>query len=223
MKLIQLLNRFAILSTAILFSQLTLANLQFTYTSQELPFESGYLGGIPDDTVGVDEPPYPIFSVSFSASKNDLTATLLSGDLSIGLSPENSTLLGNLPATDSSITFNEDGNVVAWHFALALTENSPATPDEPPGRNSWFVESTHGANTCNCDWLMYDFDLYTQRPYNTWAYVNTLGFLYGGLNTNTPQNWTIAKVDVPEPANSLLFLMGLAMIGLIRLRNTKVL
>lgn len=223
MKLIQTLNRVAIFSTAVLFSQSTLANLQFTYTSQELPFEGGYLGGIADDSVGVDEPPYPLFSVSFTANENNLTATLLSGNLSIGFSPENSTLLGDVPAPDSSITFNEDGSVAAWHFALTLTENFPATPDEPPGRNGWFVGSTHGANTCNCDWLMYDFDLYIQRPYNTWAYANTLGFLYGGLNTNTPENWTIAKVDVPEPQNPLLFLIGLAMIGLVRLRHIKVL
>jgi hypothetical protein len=223
MKFKYLLHPFIIVSSAILLTQPAFANPQFTYTSQELPFEGGYLGGQPDDSIGIDEPPYPSFSVSFAATENDSLASLLSGDLTISLSPQSSKLLNALPVTDGQVAFDNDGNVTAWHFALALTETSPATPDEPPGSTGWFVESTHGANTCNCDWFMYDFDIYTQRPYYTWAYANTVGFLYGGLNTNSPENWTIGRADVPEPPTSLLFLAGLAMIGLVRLRKQTML
>ena len=217
MKLIHVFNRFIIFSSTILLTQSALANLQFTYTSQELPFRQGYLGDIADDDIGSHEPPYPSFFVSFTSTENNLTTSLLSGDLTIDLSPQSSILLNNVPASDSSVTLNGDGSVAAWHFALALTQTTPATQNDPPGRTGWFVESSHGVNTCNCDWFKYDFDLYAQRPYDQWVYANTVGLLYGDVNT--PDNWTIAKVNVPEPLSPLLFLAGIAIIGLVRLRN----
>lgn len=202
---------------AALITQSAFANLQFTYTSQELPFRQGYLGGDADDTIGSNEPPYPSFSVSFANTENNVINTLVSGDLLINLAPGFSTLLNNVPATDSSITLNDDGSLAAWHFELAFTQTTPETPTDSPGRNGWFVESSHGVNTCNCDWFKYDFDIYTPRAYDQWAYVNTVGLLYGDANTS--DNWTITKVEVPEPPSPLLFLAGIAIIGLVRLRN----
>lgn len=204
----------------IIFSSTLLAHsalaLQFTYNSDELNFLQGYLGGEPSDLVGSHEPPFPSFSASFVGTTENLTSTFLSGDLTVGF-PGNQQLLQNLPTPLSSITLNPDGSIAAWHFLLALTQTLPQTQDSPGGTNSWLVESSYGANSCNCDSYTFFRDIFTPRPYYSWEYVNTVGALFAG--DNAPDNWSIDNTDVPEPLSYFLLFSGLAMIGIRRFRN----
>jgi len=197
-------------------SQAALAT-QFTYASSALLFKQGYLGGEPDDTVGSYDSFSPSFNVSFQGDTNGLITTFSAGNLTIN-NDELPYHLNNVPASsNSSITLNNDGSIAAWHFSLALEQITPQIGENAPERNTWWVESSHGSNTCNCDWYKNEYDLYITRPYGSFAYVNTLGFLYGG--ENTPGNWSLTNTDVPEPVNYLLLLSGLAMVGLTRLRK----
>ncbi|RYY03966.1 MAG: PEP-CTERM sorting domain-containing protein [Gammaproteobacteria bacterium] len=228
MKLTRRLHALAFFSGALLFTQSASAYVDLTYQSNPLHFNQGYLGGQPDDDLGSDDPPYPSFSVNFLGLANSTASQALSGSVNVNFS-EWPYQLENLSVINSNLTLDSTGNPSTWHFELALTQSSPGysigedtDPNDYklPTKTTWWFESTHGANTCNCDWYKYEDDLYIERAYYSWAYANTIGFLYG--ESNSPSNWTVNKVDVPEPSGYLLMLMGLIAVGATRLRTRKV-
>lgn len=197
-----------------LFTQ-TVSAFQLTYTSQELPFIQGYLGGEPDDNIGSHEPPFPIFSAVFNSSGNGLTYNFLSADVYVDFPHPGA--FSVTPGNDSSITFNEDGSIASWNFFMTFTRHYEAIPlEQPPGYNTWTVASSYGIDTCNCDTYWNEFDLYTPRQ-ESWAYVNTVRVLFGG--DNSPDNWSYEAAKVPEPMTSFLLLTGLGALGVARLRS----
>lgn len=232
MKLIERATGVAIVCTTLLFAQTASAYLQLTYQSNPLQFLQGYLGGEPYDDIGSNEPPYPTFDIVFdniyeTTSTQSLTTGLVSASEWPGLHE-------NIPATSGSITLGADGTPIAWNFSLALTKSTPGIRDvefdengeiihfgayELPTKTSWLFESSYGANTCNCERYRYDDDLYIERAYYSWAYANTIGFLYGA--DSSPGNWSATTVDVPEPKTYLLLLLGMIVIGVRKMRLDK--
>jgi len=237
MKLIQRIITFALCSSALVYTHSAAAYLQLTYNSNPLHFLQGYLGGEPDDfvgSIGREEPPYPVFNVLFNnISDTTSTQTLGStGKLSVFESP---TLLGDLPISNGSLTLGTNGIPVAWNFSMQLIQSTPGVRDLEldengdtiyfneytlPTQTSWLFESSYGAGTCNCEKYRYDNDMYIERPYYSWAYTNTMGFLYGA--DSSPDNWSIAKADVPEPKTYLLFVLGVIVMGVRKLRHKKI-
>lgn len=201
----------------LLFSPAAFANLQFNYLSQELPFIQGYLNGFPDDSVGLHEPPYPIFSFSSLADIQSNEAIFTGGYVQLSWPADNTfSDLGNFTAQDSYIRFNADGTPASWHLDLQLLKESSGGP-WGPSRDFWRIQSDYGDNSCNCDSLWYEYDLYIQRPFDTWAYAATLAFENGG--TNGPDSWQWAQAKVPEPWAIWLMALGLASIGAARERR----
>lgn len=199
-----------------LFAQ-TVSAFQLTYTSQELPFIQGYLGGEPDDSIGSHEAPFPVFSAVFNSSENGLSYNFLSADVNIDF--PHATSFSATPGYDSSITFNGDGSIAAWNFFVTFTRHYESIPlEQPPGYNTWTVASSYGLDTCNCDTYWNEFDIYTPRQEN-WAYVNTIKVLFGAENTTS--NWHYEATEVPEPMTPLLLLTGLGLLSAARLRNKK--
>jgi len=198
---------------ALLFSPAAFASLQFTYQSQELPFIQGYLNGFPDDSVGLHEPPYPIFRFSGIADIQNSQANFSEGDVWLSQSDNTFFEAGNFTAQDSYIRFNPDGTPAAWHLDLQLLKQADSGP-WGPSRDFWRIQSSYGDNSCNCDSLWYEYDLYIQRPFDTWAYAATLGFENGGADDSA--NWRWAPATVPEPWAIWLMAVGLASIGIVR-------
>jgi hypothetical protein len=198
----------------IFFSPATFAGLQFTYQSEALPFIQGYLNGSPDESVGLHEPPYPAFNISGFADIQNNQATITQGDVWLWWEPDNSHL-GAFSATESYVRFSPEGTPVAWHLDLQLLKQSDSGP-WGPSRDFWRIQSSYGDNSCNCDSLWYEYDLYIQRPFDTWSYAATLGFENGGGNSLA--NWHWLPVTVPEPWAICLIALGLVSISLLRRR-----
>ena len=216
MKLLKQLTPLAVLSGA-LFTQSALANIQLTYTSFDLSFIQGYLGGEPDDSVGSADYPFK-FSATFTATESN-PATLLSGTfIEIPSWTSNPGFTHSISLIDSNITLNTDGSVSAWNFSFSALYDNAGNIDGgiDPSHDTWLINSSYGANTCNCDYVKAESDIFIRRQ-NTWQYINTLGFEFEGANL--PSNWTIENVDVPEPLSYLLLLSGLGLIGAARLRK----
>jgi hypothetical protein len=133
---------------------------QFTYTSQELTkFSHSVNGG---DGVDGYVPPPATFSVIFDAFDNGLTYDFLSADViaDSGILIQFTAIPGN----GSSISLNDDGSIAAWNFSVEFMQAAQGTNMEyPPDRALWRVESSYGIDSCNCESLMLDFDVYTQR------------------------------------------------------------
>ena len=235
MKLIKRIVTFALLSNALVFTNTASAYLQLTYNSDPLHFIQGYLGGEPYDEIGSDEPPYPSFSVLFDKIPDTASPQTLNG-LAIASVSEWPILSEGVPITSgSSITLGANGIPTAWNFSLQITKSTPGVRDLEldengetiyfneytlPSETSWSFESSYGAGTCNCEKYRYDDDIYIERPYYSWAYANTIGFLYGG--ESSPDNWSVTKVDVPEPKTYLLFALGLIVLCIRKMRYEKI-
>jgi len=233
MKLIKCAISFALYSSAILFTQSAAAYLQLTYTSNPLNFSQGYLGGEPDDTVGSFDPPYPSFNVTFNNISDVPSTQNLAASGFVNLS-DWPILSEDVPVSTGSITLGENGIPTAWNFSLQLTKSIPGVRDlefdedgeliyfndySLPSKTSWLFESSYGAGTCNCDRYRYDDDIYIERAYYSWAYANTLGFLYDG--ESSPSNWSVTKVDVPEPKTYLLLALGLIVLCVRKMRRNN--
>ena len=188
---------------------------QFTYTSDELPWVAGYLGGEPSDIVGTREPPYPRFHAIFKSE-----ATLVnSGPTTFELDPAyvavlwpNDEVVENFVVqTPSFITLDSDGSVLDWEFSLRFFYRGVA-PDEPPYEQLIEFDSGNGG----VDHFKYKVDIYNQRPFNTWEYVNTVE-VHQQAASNV-DNWVIEKIDVPEPHPLMLLIAGLGTLLLGRSR-----
>jgi len=233
MKLTQRIITFVLFSSTLAFTNTASAYLQLTYTSDPLHFIQGYLGGEPYDDIGSDEPPYPTFNVIFNNISDTTSAQTLGSTGNVSAS-EWPAFFGDIPITNGSVTLGESGIPTAWNFSLAVTHSTPGFREVEydsegeiisgdsmlPSKTSWLFESSYGAGTCNCEKYRYDDDLYIERPYYSWAYANTIGFLYGG--DSSPSNWAVTKVDVPEPKSYLLFAFGLIMICVRKMRSKKI-
>jgi len=234
MKLAQRIFTFALFSSAFVFTNTASAYLQLTYNSDPLHFIQGYLGGEPYDDIGSDEPPYPSFSVLFDNVLDTTSPQTLSGSGLASVS-EWPILNEGAPITNGSLTLGTDGIPTAWNFLLQITKSTPGVRDLEldengetiyfneytlPSKTSWLFESSYGAGTCNCEKYRYDDDIYIERPYYSWAYANTIGFLYGG--DSSPSNWSVTKVDVPEPKTYLLLALGLIVLFVRKMRYEKI-
>jgi len=187
------------------------AHTLFTYTSDDLQLIEGYLNGDVRDISMIEDPYIPPFSVSFVGEMNNLTGTFFSGDLMVSVFSGYEQFFTAVPVSDSSITLNESGVALAWNFMLAVTRSSYDDVNGP-GRDSWVVKSEYGDNTCNCDILTNERDLYIPRPYNTWSYAATLGEMFS--EENDVDNWSITSTSVSEPPAWVLILCSLFFLGL---------
>ena len=192
------------------FTHSALASVQFTYTSIDLPFIQGYLNGIPDESVGSSDYPFG-FSATFTATGNN-PATLLSGTFIETDFPD---YIHNISLIDSYIGLDTSGSVNDWHFSFSAVQNGFQS-DGNPIHDTWFISSAHGTNTCNCDFIKNESDIFLRR-HESWQYISTLGFEFQG--DNNQGNWANNAIGIPEPMNYLLLLSGLLSIGLIRLRK----
>jgi hypothetical protein len=205
-----------ILLTGSLLATYTHAHWQLTYTSNELPLVAGYLGGEPSDLVGTREPPFPFFSVTFTSNDNvastGAATTLQLHNPSTTVNWPDYTMAEYFaPQIPSFITLNGDGTVLDWEFSLEYFYRGSG-PDNPPSEHRAFVQSYFGGD----DRFEYKNDIYTQRPFNTWQYVNTVETHYAGASDWN--NWIIEKIDVPEPHPLLLIVAGLGILIISRAR-----
>ncbi|PUA29483.1 MAG: hypothetical protein B0W54_02525 [Cellvibrio sp. 79] len=207
-----------ILLTSSLCATYTQAHWQFTYTSDELPLVAGYLGGEPSDLVGTREPPFPFFSVTFtsndSLASTGTTTLQLHNPSTTANWPDYTMAEYFAPQTPSFITLNSDGTILDWEFSLEYFYRGTG-PDVPPGEIRASVQSYLGGD----DRFEYKTDIYTQRPFNTWQYVNTVETHYAGASDWN--NWVIEKIDVPEPHPLMLIVVGLGMLMINRVRVNR--
>ncbi len=232
MKLIQRTVTLLVFSSALVFTNTAFAYYQLTYTSNTLPYLQGYLGGEPYD-VESDQPSYASFNVLFDNISESTSPQTLSGSGLVNVVEPS--LSESIPITSGSLTLGADGIPTAWNFSFQFTKSTPGVRDLEldengetiyfneftiPSKTSWLLESSYGADTCNCEKYRYDGDIYVERPYYSWAYANTIGFLYGA--ESSPDNWSAKKVDVPEPNTYLLFVLGLIIIGVRKVCAEKI-
>ena len=155
MKLIKHISTALALLSTTLITQSALAYVEFTYTSSPIPFTQGYLNGSPDDSVG--SPGFTSFTATFNSADNGLIHNLTSATLDVG--NNGFPFLLDASATNSSISLNADGSVAAWHFFLTVVLETPGDEINLPSRDAWYVESSYGENTCNCDNLFAESDI----------------------------------------------------------------
>ncbi len=211
MKLIQRLSLLVIYMAAAIPS-ISFAHT-LTYTSNQLMLIEGYLNGDTRDISMIEDPYIPPFSVSLSGEMNDVVGAFSLGDLVIGTYYGIDEVFSAVPVSNGSITFNESGIAQAWSFILSVTRTG-FDYENGPWSDKWIVRSEHGVNTCNCDTLFNERDLYMQRPYYQWAYYATLGELYTAENSD--DNWSMTSINVSEPPIWLMMLGGLFCLGLIK-------
>jgi len=215
----QYIAAYGTLSCAFLGADASAIETRFTYTSDEIEWESSKLYG--DDFV-IGDDVSPIFTVSF----------LLQGDWLNLATPATFTIpnqpdiaLSNYalpytfaPNAINSVTVGQNGNVTNWNFSFAFDPVFVPTGDPLDDAVQKLVNSRakifskYGPALCDCDVV--------QMRFNT-ATILSGGhpFLIGPVeenyrDANQPRNWSLALVSaVPEPSTYLMLLSGLALLG----------
>ncbi len=205
MKLSQRLS-LLIIFIAASFSHVSLAYPLFTYTSDKLMLIEGYLNGDLRDISMIEDPYIPGFTVSFLNDKDHSNGTFSSADFIVELVSGYQDFFTGATISNGSITLNENGIATAWNFALSLTYKN-FDWDYGPDHQGWFIHSEYGNNTCNCDSLRNERDLYIPRANYSWSYVASLGELYTG--SNKAESWTIKYTNVSEPQAWIIMLFGI--------------
>jgi hypothetical protein len=195
------------------------ANTRFTYTSDEIEWESSKLYG--DDYV-IDDDVSPVFTLSFLMPGDWLN---LAAPATFTIPNQPDITLSNYtqpstfgPNAVNSVTVGLNGEVTNWNFSFAFDPVFIPTGDPLDDAVQKLVNrrakifSKQGGSSCDCDVV--------QMRYNT-ATILSGGhpFLIGPVEVNyrdgnQPSNWSLALVSaVPEPSSYLMLLAGLALLG----------
>ncbi|HTF96981.1 MAG TPA: PEP-CTERM sorting domain-containing protein [Cellvibrio sp.] len=209
--------------SALMISLPASAYLQFTYTSQQLPLTQALYDNAPwEDFAYEDYGPFN-FSISFKADEQDLSLKpvthFLMDDFTFAFDADYFVLdylLRISPTSNGRVSLNKNGEIVGWNFTVTITEL--ITPDTDMAHyyaagHRDTITSRGGAGSCNCD-------VFTNRVNaHTWHYVwfklAPLQYIYSGESQFG--NWTIEKINVPEPGSAGLLMAGL--LGLLGLRS----
>lgn len=215
---------FALAST-ILASPSHAALLKFTYTSNLLPLTATYYEGELWDYPEEIEP--LSFSMSFTAEEQDLSLKPITSFFmdEFSFSHNSSYYIFDYPLRLSRgsygrVSLNKAGDIVSWNLLLEMSEL--ITPETDLGEHKVAnrkasVVSRGGAKTCNCDLL-------TSRIHvHTWHYhwIQLAPLKYEFSDANQIDNWTIERIDVPEPGLAGLFFSGLATLLWCRRRDKR--
>lgn len=190
------------------------AYLTLTYTSADLQLIEATLNG-DDHPTAWEASTAPHFFTSFESTRSE---TQVDGSTTMFLQHTKAAVrfpfnqrdpLEYTQQSPAWISFDDKGSILGWHFALLFSR--PASPNNSyPGEQFSLIESSYGADTCNCDRTYERYDIYTSRPYGQHAYVGTVA-LGWQLDSNVA-NWTITNVKVPEPGAGLLSLLGFGLL-----------
>ncbi len=196
------------------------AHLQLTYTSDQLPFYAGYRDGEPTDDVGTRNPPFPLFSLTFTSTgelpRDGSTTLLLNKTASYIDHPESRWAPDFLPQIPASITLDSAGNILAWDFSFLFVYHG--TDPEPPGELISSIKSSYSTGGDNIDRYEYKNDIFMEKPAGNWIFLTTVEVYYEGKSELN--NWKIESLHIPEPNPLLLVLIGSGLLAASRLRIT---
>jgi hypothetical protein len=219
MKRMQHLAAYGTLGCAFFGADAGAIETRFTYTSDEIEWESSKLYGN-DDVIGDDVAPF--FTVSFLLPGNWLD---LSTPTTFTIPNQPDITLSNYtrpstfaPNAINSVTVGQNGEVTNWNFSFAfdpvfIPSGNPLDDAVEKLINSRAkIFSKYGGALCDCDVV--------QMRYNT-ATILSGGhpFLIGPVevnyrDANAQSNWSLSLVSaVPEPSSYLMLLAGLALLG----------
>ena len=202
------------------------ALLKFTYTSNPLPLSAVYWDDSEIDfqEMGIDLPPLS-FTLSFNAAEQDLSQSAYThffiNDFTFAFTSEANYFSFPLNISASSqkrVTLNKQGDVIGWNLRLIMTEQK--TPETDPvvhklSNNKIDLISRSGNNTCNCD--IYEHSYHPVTWHRHWIQLIPIELQFAAANQ--PSNWTIERIDVPEPGLAGLFFSGLAILLWCRRRD----
>lgn len=194
------------------------AYLTLTYTSADLQLIEATLNGGEHPTAW-ESSAIPHFFVTFESTRSEMQADgsrtmfLQHSKAEIRFPFNLSEPLEYTQQSPAWISFDNKGGILGWNFALLFSR--PASPDNAyPGEHFSLIESSYGADTCNCDRAYERYDLFTGRPYYQYAYVGTVAL--GWQLDSSIANWTITNVEVPEPGAGLLSLLVFGLLFAVR-------
>ena len=195
------------------------ALLKFTYTSNPLPLSAVYWDHqeIDFQEIGIDLPPLA-FTLSFSAAEQDLSRAphthFFMNDFTFALTSGGDYLsfpLNISAGSQKRVTLNKQGDVIGWNLHLIMTEQK--TPETDPvvhklSNNKIDLISRSGNSTCNCDFFEHRYHPVTWHRH--WIQLIPIELEFSAINK--PSNWTIERIDVPEPGLAGLLFSGLAVL-----------
>jgi hypothetical protein len=209
--------------SALMISLPASAYLQFTYTSQQLPLTQALYGNAPwEDFVYEDYGPFN-FSISFKADEQDLSLKpvthFLMDDFTFAFDADYFVLdypLRISPTSTGRVSLNKKGEIVGWNLTVTITQL--ITPDTDMEQlyaaGHWeTIASRGGTGSCNCDVFTHRINSHTWH--HRWIKLAPLQYIYSG--ESGIDNWSIEKINVPEPGSAGLLLAGL--LGLLGLRR----
>ncbi|WP_323813711.1 PEP-CTERM sorting domain-containing protein [Cellvibrio sp. NN19] len=192
------------------------AYLKFTYANPDLFFSSHKVNGVPteiEDGMGF-VPLIPAFALSFTLPEKDLslqpTTSFFTRELNLSLSSDSAGYLDFpidlSPSSYAQVLLDQTGQIASWNLvAFARELITPETNLEAHRLTDRWVNvrsySTSG------DQLVERFHPLTSRR-ETLIQLALLEFNYA--DETSLSNWTIERIDVPEPGLAGLFFSGLA-------------
>lgn len=199
------------------------AYLQFTYTNQDLLFTSLKIEGVPtviDDFV----PVIPSFSISFTLPEKDLslqpTTSFFTRQLNLTLDSDVERIFNfpiNLsPSSYAQVSLNQMGQITSWNLvAFARELVTPETNLERHRLEEVWVNVR--SNSASGDLLTIRYHTTTRRQLTL---IQTAELEFNYADETSLNNWTLARMPVPEPGLAGLLLGGLTVL-LWRRRNDK--
>ena len=230
MKRMQQFVAYGTLGCAFLGADAAAVGTRFTYTSDDIAWESTTLYGQPDPRPDTS---LPSFSVSFLLPGNwlDLTTPttfVIPNRPDVTLSPYiPSSASFELPYAITANGFNEvtvglDGEVNSWNFSLAFNPIFHAIHDpyellyDKTINYHGVISSEYGGALCDCDAVQRYFHNATTAG---GAIVDVGPVEIDYRDANMPGNWSLALVSaIPEPSNWLMLLSGLALLTFVARR-----
>lgn len=201
-----------------IFASPAVAYLQFTYTSTHLPVTAVFYEGEP-----WQHPDYwqlePFnFSFSFNLEAQDLSLQpvthFYAQEFAVTLSSasESFQYLQQVKSPSSGrISLNSRGEVIDWDFLISIKQL--ITPDTDMGQyyaanHHEILETRGGPGSCNCDNFSHRFNVHTWHY--IWITLAPMQIDFAGANS--PANWTVTGIAVPEPSG--LWLLAFALLVL---------
>lgn len=196
-------------------AQISHAYLEFTYSSDIVPWQSALLYGEPDYELGSYYPPSFTLSFTSEGSLNNTGPTTFSiTNPQVTTDPDFFENIFLEPSSYGNLTLNADGSVESWDLFLGLTEYME--PGDFDFGRYLSIFSSGGVGSCNCDRVELDGNMWLYRG---WGYqlLGPIEIYYAGINDVS--HWSVTEIaDVPAPASGILLLTGLAFL-LFRKRN----